>query len=181
MAKTKNDADKNKIVTFKYGRKETILVLSICGAVLASLIIASIVLWLWIATIILAVITLVLIVCLLIDGVLRPIYICDRHVAFRGKKMLWKDIRITLYPSSKRYELIIGTAYVRDKKKFKQQAKILPCVSLKDTKFLNDIIPYYKAKFLVLNRNGVEEKPRPIGINKDINQLIIEHNSQCTK
>lgn len=80
-----------------------------------------------------------------------------------------------------RYDLIIGTTYFRDKKKIKQQKKTLPCIYLKNAKILKSILPYYKAKLLVVNPDGVEIIPELTGQNKNINAVIIEHNSAYTK
>lgn len=181
---TKNKAGKDKTITFRYGYKETIFDLTICGALFTVALILSVVFKLWVLFAILALLALILAVGLFADGALYPIYISDGHVGFRGKKMLWKDIRITLYrslTSKGRYDLIIGTAYIRDKKKFKQQKRVLPCIYVKSTKILKEILPYYKAKLLVLNPDGVEETPELIGKNKKINAVINEHNSVFDK
>lgn len=180
----KNKTEKDKLITFRFGYKETIVDLTVCGAVFTVGLIISVVFRIWMVLGILALFAIILVIGLLADGALAPIYISDRHVGFRGKKMLWKDIKITLYMSSMsrgRYDLIIGTTYFRDKKKIKQQKKTLPCIYLKNAKILKSILPYYKAKLLVVNPDGVEIIPELTGQNKNINAVIIEHNSAYTK
>lgn len=178
MAK-KIKAENNKLVTFKYGFNETIFTLIVCVAFLLGLLIVSIVFKLWGAIAILALIAIIVAIGLIVDGALSPIYISDRHVGYRGKKMLWKDIKITLHRTAKHYDLIIGTSYFRGKEKIKQQKKILPCISVKNCKVLNDILQYYNAKLLVVNQDGVEEIPKLAGANSKINAVIIEHNLKC--
>lgn len=180
----KNKTEQDKQITFRYGYKETIFDLTVCGALFTIGLVFSIVFNLWMAFAILALLAIILIMGLLADGALYPIYISDRHVGFRGKKMLWKDIKITLfmsYWSKGRYDLIIGTTYFRDKKKIKQIKKTLPCIYLKNTKILEYILPYYRDKLLVINEDGIEIKPEPTGKNKKINAVINEYNSALEK
>ena len=181
MAKTKSKVDENKIITFKYGFNETIFTLIACTVLFCGLLSLSIVFKLWGAIAILVLIAIILVISLLIDGAVSPIYVGEKHVGFRGKKMLWKDIKITLHRTAKRYDLIIGTSYLSGKLKIKQQKKILPCISVKNAKVLNDILQYYKTKLLVLNPDGIEEAPDLAGTNKKINAAIIKHNSTYGK
>lgn len=179
----KNDMDKNKVITFKYGYKATVAFLIIFGILLFGSAVVSIIFSLWGLIAVLIVLAIILIVCLINDGALYPIYIDNRHVGFRGKKLLWKDIKITLCraPSSKRYDLIIGTAFLRDKNYIKRQKKQCPCISLNNAEILKTVLQYYKAKLLVVNTDGIEQMPELTGLNKDINAVIIEHNSLYNK
>lgn len=179
MAK-KNKMKKDKLITFKYGFNETIFTLIACIVIFCGLMGVAAVFKLWGAIAILSLIAIIVVIGLLVDGSIYPIYIGEKHVGYRGKKMLWKDIKITLHRTAKNYDLIIGTAYFRGKEKIKQQKKILPCISVKNAKVLNDILPYYnKAKLLVINQNGIEEVPELTGTNSKINAIIIDHNSKC--
>lgn len=181
MAKNKNNIDKNKLITFKYGFNETIFALIVCIVLFCGLLSVSVVFSLWGAIAILVLVAISLIVGLLVDGAIYPIYIDEKLVGFRGKRILWKDIKITMQRTAKHYDLIIGTSYFRGKEKIKQQKKILPCISVKNTKILKNILTHYKAKLLVVDRNGIEETPGLAGTDNKINAVIIEHNSAYNK
>ena len=181
--KSKNE--KNNIITFRFGYKETIIDLTLFSALFTVGIALSVMFGIWMLTAILVILAIVLLIGLLADGAVYPVYISDRHVGFRGKKMLWKDIKITVCHSESskraRYDLLIGTNYIKDKDKIKRQRKVLPCLYLKNEKILKDILPYYKSKIMVIDANGFEIVPEVAGPNKKINAIIIEHNSTVGK
>lgn len=178
MAKNKNKTDQNKLITFKYGFNETIFTMIACVVVFIGLLGVSVIFKLWGAIAISVLIALVVIIGLLFDCALYPIYMDERLVGYRGKKILWKDVKITVHHTAKHYDLIIGTAYFKGKEKLKEQKKILPCISVKDTKLLNEILKHYKFKLFVVNQNGVEETPDLAGTKDKINAVIVEHNKR---
>lgn len=175
--------DKNKTVTFKYGYTATVLTLTVIAVLFGICLVTSIIFRLWGLLAISLFLSIMIIIGLVFDGALYPIYISDRHVGFRGKKYLWKDIKITLTRSAfdNRYNLIIGTSLGRDKKTIKRQKKLYPCIYLKNTKILDMILPYYNSKLTVLSSDGVEETPVFNGTNKKIGAVITEHNFKYKK
>lgn len=177
--KTKSNRE-NKIITFRYGYKETIAVLAVGIAIFGALLAISIIFKLWGAIALTVVFAMILTVGLFTDGALYPIYICSGHIGFRGRKMLWKDVRITVCVRANKYEMVIGTTYIRDKKRFKIQKKVLPCINLKNEKLLNAIMPYCKAKFLVVDANGMEISPT-VAKFKKINEAINNFNLSFVK
>lgn len=178
-----------KIKTFRYGYKATIFNLAIIiTAFLLSLIVMLVYLFVlpafivgfwafFAATLYFALLGL----CFFLDGAYYPIYIDDNEVEYRGKKYPWSDIKITVCPSfgpAAGYFLLINTFYFEERKDIIRQLIKGPCFFLKNTRVLDMILPFYKSKVLVVDRDGQEMDLA--GSNKltnKLNNVIYQHNS----
>lgn len=168
--------DKNKIKTFKYGYKATIFSIVIILTFIVSLAITIILypkgLWILLGFLLAFVL---LGIGFAIDRAFFPIYITDNEVEYRGKKYLWSDIKITVYPIGRAgHLLLINTHYFNDRKDIKRQVRSGPCIFLKNSKILDMILPFYKSKLLVVDRYGVEIDA--INSKRKIFELIKQHN-----
>ncbi|MCH5146856.1 MAG: hypothetical protein J1F61_02475 [Clostridiales bacterium] len=168
--------DKNKIKTFKYGYKATIFDIVLILTFILALIIAIILypkgLWILLGFLL----ALVLLgIGFAIDRAFFPIYITDNEVEYRGKKYLWSDIKITVYPTGRAgHLLLINTVYFNNRKDIKRQIRNGPCIFLKNSKVLDTILPFYKSKLLIVDRYGLEIDT--IASKRKIFELIKQHN-----